>query len=271
MKPLLKWVGGKSQILKDVLDTFPRDIDTYYEPFVGGGSVLFAVLSHPEIKVKRVCASDNNSNLIVFYKHLQLDPETLHMALEHLFTTYDRAGPDKEFFYYEQRARFRELPPCVEKSALLLFLNKTCFRGLYREGPSGFNVPYGHYKTTPKCPTLEELQCAQELIRRVEFRVCDFSEALSRVEGPNDFVYADPPYAQETKTSFKEYTQNGFDQERLFRDLQKVMFTMSNANVPCVTEFFKDYEISYIKARRSIHSKDPSSTTTEVLITNVIK
>lgn len=268
MKPLLKWVGGKTQIIDEVLATFPREIDTYHEPFVGGGSVLFAVLSHPEIKVKHVRASDNNSNLIVFYKHLQVDPETLHLAIEHLFNTYDRAGPDKELFYYEQRERFRHLPPCIEKSALLLFLNKTCFRGLYREGPLGFNVPYGHYKTTPKCPSLEELQCAQELLRRVTFRVCDFSDALSQV-GEGDFVYADPPYAQETKTSFKEYTQNGYDQERLFRDLQKVMFTMSNANVPCVTEFFKDYKISFIKARRAIHCKNPSSTTTEVLITNV--
>jgi DNA adenine methylase len=110
----------------------------------------------------------------------------------------------------------------------------------------------------------------QKLLEPVEFRVCDFSEALAQV-GVGDFVYADPPYAQETKTSFKEYTQRGFDQEKLFKELQKVMFTMSNANVPCVTEFFKDYKILYIKARRAIHSKNPSTTTTEVLVTHVDK
>jgi len=272
MKPLLKWVGGKTQIIDDVLETFPSDIQTYHEPFVGGGSVLLAVLSSPDIKVARVRASDNNPHLIAFYKQVQQDPELFHLAVEHVFKAYDRAGADKEFFYYEQRTRYRELPTgCVEKSALLLFLNKTCFRGLYREGPSGFNVPYGHYKTTPKWPTLEELQQLQALLRPVEFAVCDFSEALSHVVNPGDFVYADPPYAQETKTSFKDYTQNGFDQDRLFKELQKVVFTMSNANVPCVTEFFKDYQVYYIKARRAINSKKPDSTTTEVLVTNVKK
>jgi DNA adenine methylase len=272
MKPLLKWVGGKTQIIDDVLATFPREIETYHEPFVGGGSVLLAVLSSEDIKVERVRASDNNPHLIAFYKHVQRDPELLHLAIEHVFKAYDGVGDDKEFFYYEQRTRYRELPTgCIEKSALLLFLNKTCFRGLYREGPSGFNVPYGHYKTTPKWPTLEELTQLQTMLRPVEFTVCDFSEALSHVNSTRgDFVYADPPYAQETKTSFKEYTRGGFDQDRLFKELQKVVFTMSNANVPCVTEFFKDYKIYYIKARRAIHSKKPDSTTTEVLITNYV-
>jgi DNA adenine methylase len=271
MKPLLKWVGGKTQIIDDVLATFPREIDTYHEPFVGGGSVLFSVLSCADIKTKRVRASDNNPHLIALYKHVQQDPENLHAAIERAFKAYDdRTGDEKELFYYEQRTRYRELPTgCIEKSALLVFLNKTCFRGLYREGPSGFNVPYGHYKKTPKWPTLEELTQMQTLLRPVEFTVCDFSEALSHVDsGRGDFVYADPPYAQETKTSFKEYTKGGFDQERLFNDLQKVKFTMSNANVPCVTESLKEYQIYYVKARRAIHSKKPDSTTTEVLVTN---
>jgi DNA adenine methylase len=268
MKPFLKWVGGKTQILPDVLATFPRDIDTYHEPFVGGGSVLLAVLSDPDIRVRRVCASDNNPHLIAFYKHIQDEPEKLHRVVDELFRAYDQMGDDKDVFYYEHRQHFRDLPPCVEKSALLLFLNKTCFRGLYREGPSGFNVPYGHYKTTPKWPTLEEFQRMHQLLTPVVFRVCDFSEALADVRD-GDFVYADPPYAQETKTSFKDYTQRGFDQDLLFQKLQKVMFTMSNAHVPCVTEFFKDFKILYIKARRAIHSKNPSATTTEVLVTHV--
>jgi len=269
MKPLLKWVGGKTQIIDDVLATFPRDIDTYHEPFVGGGSVLFAVLTSDDIKVKRVCASDNNPHLVAFYKHIQGEPEKLYQVVDELFRAYDQSA-SKEAFYYEQREHYRALPSCVEKSALLLFLNKTCFRGLYREGPSGFNVPYGHYKKTPHWPTMDDCRDVQKLLEPVEFRVCDFSEALAQV-GVGDFVYADPPYAQETKTSFKEYTQRGFDQEKLFKELQKVMFTMSNANVPCVTEFFKDYKILYIKARRAIHSKNPSTTTTEVLVTHVDK
>lgn len=267
MKPFLKWVGGKTQIIDEVIAQFPRDIETYHEPFVGGGSVLLAVLSNPSIRIERVRASDNNPHLVALYKQVQQDPELLHLAIDHLFHTYDESGPDgKETFYYEQRDRFRTLPPCIEKCALLVFLNKTCFRGLYREGPHGFNVPYGHYKTTPKPPTLEELRAVQELIRDVEFTACDFTEALKHVKGPRDFVYADPPYAQETKTSFKDYTRGGFDQDVLFKELSKTMFVMSNANVPCVTEFFKDFKILYIKARRAIHSKRPDATTTEVLV-----
>jgi DNA adenine methylase len=271
MKPLLKWVGGKTQILSDVLEHFPRKIKTYHEPFLGGGSVLLAILSEASsIEVENVCASDNNPHLIAFYKQVQDNPELLHAALELLFKKYDESGDRKEAYYYEQRTRFRELPPCVEKCALLLFLNKTCFRGLYREGPSGFNVPYGHYKTTPKCPTLGELRTMQKLFSKVEFRVCDFSEALSRVQS-GDFVYADPPYAREKKTSFVGYNTNGYDEQKLFQELEKVMFCMSNANVPCVTEFFKEYKTFYIKARRAIHSKNPDTTTTEVLVTNVTK
>jgi DNA adenine methylase len=267
MKPLLKWVGGKSQIIDDVLSHFPRRIRTYHEPFVGGGAVLLAALSEDTIHIDRVRASDNNPHLIAFYKHIQSDPVALHAAIERVFTAYDAS--EKEEFYYAQRQKFRDAPPSVEKSALLFFLNKTCFRGLYREGPNGFNVPYGHYKTTPKWPTLEELQAMQALLRRVEFEVCDFSVALSRV-GEGDFVYADPPYAKETKTSFVGYNTNGFDQDALFKALTKTIFCMSNANVPCVRDFFKGYyEVRIVKARRAINSKNPESTTTEVLVTNV--
>lgn len=268
MKPVLKWVGGKSQIIDDVLSHFPRDIRTYHEPFVGGGAVLLAALSDPTIRIERVRASDNNPHLIAFYEHIQRTPEALHEAIERVFTAYDASGAGKEAYYYEQRERFRIAPPSVEKSALLFFLNKTCFRGLYREGPNGFNVPYGHYKTTPKWPTLGELQAMQALLRRVEFEVCDFSVALERVE-VGDFVYADPPYARETKTSFVGYNTHGFDQDALFRGLTKTIFCMSNANVPCVREFFKDFKVCLLTARRAINSKRPESTTTEVLVTNV--
>lgn len=268
MKPLLKWVGGKSQIIDDVLSHFPREIRTYHEPFVGGGAVLLAALSDPTIRIERVRASDNNPHLIAFYRHIQDSPELLHACIEALFKAYHESEGGKEAYYYAQRERFRGAPSSVEKSALLFFLNKTCFRGLYREGPNGFNVPYGHYKTTPKWPSLEEIRAMQKLLARVEFEVCDFSEALARV-GEGDFVYADPPYAPEVKTSFVGYNTRGFDQNALFHGLTKVMFCMSNANVPCIREFFKDYKISTIKARRAINSKNPESTTTEVLVTNV--
>jgi DNA adenine methylase len=155
---------------------------------------------------------------------------------------------------------------------MFMFLNKTCFRGVYREGPNGFNVPYGHYKTTPTLMSLDELMGVSELIRNVEFRQCDFREAFKNV-GKGDFVYLDPPYAPETKTSFVGYTKDGFglkDHEDLF-ELTKnsgADFVMSNAKVDLVTEVFSDYNIKELQARRAIHSKKPDSTTTEVLVSS---
>ena len=147
-----------------------------------------------------------------------------------------------------------------------------CFRGVYREGPNGFNVPYGHPKTTPAMIGGDELLRVSELIKDVQFRQCDFREAFKNIN-KDDFVYLDPPYAPETKTSFVGYTKDGFgvkDHEELF-DLTKnsgVDFVMSNANVNMVTNSFVDYNIKELKARRAINSKNPESTTTEVLVSS---
>ena len=287
MKPFIKWVGGKSQILSDVLGSFPTKIRDYHEVFVGGGSVLLSILSQG-LATGKVCAYDLNGSLIELYKNIQTSPEVVHKHLKKLFTEYDsctgtavnrtpktlsEAKQSKENYYYWTRQKFntkKEETP--ERSAMFMFLNKTCFRGVYREGPNGFNVPYGHYKTTPTLMTLDELMGVSELIRNVEFRQCDFREAFKNV-GKGDFVYLDPPYAPETKTSFVGYTKDGFglkDHEDLF-ELTKnsgVDFVMSNAKVDLVTEAFSNYNIKELQARRAIHSKKPDSTTTEVLVSS---
>ena len=173
----------------------------------------------------KVCAYDLNKYLIDLYKNIQTCPEVVHKHLKKLFTEYDSCtGTDvnrkpntlseakqcKENYYYWIRQRFNTLKKeTPEQSAMFMFLNKTCFRGVYREGPNGFNVPYGHYKTTPSLLTLDELKAVSELIRDVEFSQCDFREAFNNV-GKDDFVYLDPPYAPETKTSFVGYTKDGF-------------------------------------------------------------
>tara|TARA_B100000401_G_scaffold434803_1_gene375515 strand:+ start:607 stop:1488 length:882 start_codon:yes stop_codon:yes gene_type:complete len=290
MKPIIKWVGGKTQILDKVLETFPREIENYHELFVGGGSVLFGLLESKDITVKgRVYAYDKNQKLINMYRQIQTNPKDVHDHLLELFTTYDtRTGTEvnrkpqteeegmtsKESYYYWVRKTYNDLLPTTHvHAATLIFLNKTCFRGVYREGPNGFNVPYGHYKTTPLIVHLDELIKLQDLIKNVVFKWCDFRVPFTQTINDNDFIYADPPYAPESVKSFVGYTKDGFgisDHEDLFNLLKSsgISFVMSNAKVDLVTSGFKDYKIEDVPARRAIHSKNPGALTTEVLISS---
>jgi DNA adenine methylase len=288
MKPIIKWVGGKTQILDKVLKTFPRKMENYHELFVGGGSVLFGLLESKDITVKgKVYAYDKNQKLINMYKQIQDNPKDVHDHLLELFTTYDmRTGTEvnrkpqteeegltsKESYYYWVRKTYNDLiPTTYTHAATLIFLNKTCFRGVYREGPNGFNVPYGHYKTTPLVVSLDELVKIQDLIKNVVFKCCDFRDAFTQIVNDDDFIYADPPYAPESVKSFVGYTKDGFgidDHTDLFNLLKSsgIGFVLSNAKVDLVTSSFNDYNIEDVPARRAINSKDPSSKTMEVLV-----
>jgi DNA adenine methylase len=159
-----------------------------------------------------------------------------------------------------------------EHAATFLFLNHTCFRGLYREGPRGFNVPFGHYKCTTVFDE-SHIRNMSNLIQKVIFTCEDFETAIAKAN-VGDFMYLDPPYVPETLTSFVGYTSDGFDStkhKKLFDMLHTTpaRFLLSNSNVPLVcSSFIGDFEIRSIQVRRAIHSKDPSTKTTEVLITN---
>jgi DNA adenine methylase len=279
MKPFLKWVGGKTQIIQDVLGAFPSEINDYHEIFVGGGSVLLVALEKANVKGK-FYAYDLNKILIDTYKDIQTRPKELQKEVDELFRVYDsingteinrkptdeqEALTSKESYYYWVRHLYNT--GTQNKTAMFVFLNKTCFRGVYREGPNGFNVPYGHYKTTPAVPDLIKVS---EVIQKVEFTHCDFREAIRRAK-PGDFMYLDPPYAPETKTSFVGYTKDGFgmkDHEELFEMTKSsgAQFVMSNAGVDLVRDAFSDYTVTDIKARRAINSKNPASNTTEVIV-----
>lgn len=297
--PFLKWVGGKSQIIGDVMQLFPRDIQNYHECFLGGGSVLLALLSHTKNGTIRVSgtvyASDLNSNLIGLYKNVQSNVDALIADTKKLTDEFARCvGTDvnraptsvptetsaPESYYYWIRSRFNSLDSehrtSVEASAMFLFMNKTCFRGVYREGPRGFNVPFGNYK---KPTVLDEAHIREvsSLIADVVFTNCSFEDSLARVTS-GDFVYLDPPYAPETGTSFVGYTSDGFGLDKhtaLFKTCAEmktnnVKMLMSNANVKLVQDAFAppDFQVRTLKARRSINSKNPEATTMEVLITN---
>lgn len=297
MKPFLKWVGGKTQILQDVLDSFPREMVHYHEPFLGGGSVLLGFLERVKagaITLKgTVYASDLNANLIHLYKNIQSHPEDLIREVKQILeefaplegtevnrkaTTLEEAKTSKESYYFWIRTRFNALTPAEKAtargSAMLLFMNKTCFRGVYREGPRGFNVPYGNYKN-PAVLEEDHIRAVSALLRDVVFNVAPFQVSLA-APAPGDFVYMDPPYAPETTTSFVGYTADGFDEvshTTLFNicaglRTKGVAWCMSNAAVQKVREAFPapDYSTQIISCRRAIHSKTPDAKTNEVLI-----
>jgi len=292
-KPFLKWLGGKTQIIKHIIAKVPEKINNYHELFLGGGSVLLAILSlqkQKKIHIRnKVYAYDVNPSLINSYKAIQNHKDELYTYIQYYRdeynsiedntvnrnpTTIDEAKTSKESYYYWIRNKFNQMDKnTVEASALFIFINKTCFRGMYREGPNGYNVPYGHYKKTPQILTIQELNDISDLIKNVEFIHCDFSDSIKRVK-KGDFVYLDPPYAPETKKSFVGYVADGFTidmHHTLFaaiKTLKNVKFVMSNSKVDLVMETFPDYKIEELVARRTINSKKPDSTTMEVLIYN---
>lgn len=298
-KPLLKWVGGKTQIIDEVLSLFPDRINNYHEPFLGGGSVLFALLSY--VKSGKIAitgsvyASDLNINLINMYKNIQTFPcevitelnklvgefqEIKESVVNRKATNIQEASTSKESYYFWIRARFNGLSDEERTtpfaSAMLMFMNKTCFRGVYREGPRGFNVPYGNYKN-PSIINEEHVMEVSKLIEDVVFTHRTFSDSLKDVQD-SDFVYLDPPYAPKSDTSFVSYTADGFSLENhneLFDTCnglndKGIKFLMSNADVKLVNIAFpsSNYNIKIISCRRAINSKNPESKVNEVLITN---
>jgi len=286
-KPILKWVGGKTQLLEKIMPHFPTDIDTYREPFVGGGSVLFELLDKVqkgEINVNNIVASDCNETLIGVYKNIQNNHVELFNELTKFITKFNEihgniicrnphlqteAETSKESYFYYIRNQFNFLTDrqSTDASAMFIFLNKTCFRGLYREGPNGFNVPYGHY-SSPEIINGKHLKEIHELIQGVIFEVCDFTDALGKAN-PGDFVYLDPPYAPINKISFVNYNAGGFDKHQVLFDTlksAKYKYLMSNADVPFVRENTLNVSSEIVPAKRSINSKNPGSMVNELLI-----
>jgi DNA adenine methylase len=270
--------------------------------FLGGGSVLLTLLSYVKngiIKINgNIYAYDLNEPLIHIYKNIQSNHNELYDEIQKLIIDFNSCGNGeinrapknideakiaKENYYYWIRSEYNKLCLNDKKgilgSAMFIFLNKTCFRGVFRVGPNGFNVPYGHYNN-PEIINKEHLEEIHNLIQNVVFECCDFNISLTNVE-LNDFVYLDPPYAPETDTSFVGYTENGFGIEKhtqLFELCNKLnnnklnnnKFMMSNSNTDFVKQKFPEeqYNIEIITAKRSINSKNPSSKTKELIIKN---
>ena len=304
--PAIKWVGGKTQSLDQINAIIPRKIITFIEPFLGGGSVLLMLLDSAQrgnISIENYIAADNNAFLINMYNCIQNETSELLTYLNALKseflsitslnvtdkkterspTTLIQAMLSRESYYYWQRNRYNKLTKTYkagqhnnELAALLIFLNKTGFRGMYREGPNGYNIPYGNYKN-PKILEKDEIDYISKLIKNVNFYNSDFSKSIENIQEENNFIYLDPPYAPENDKSFVGYTKDGFDikqHELLFELTKKIsdknMIMMSNANVKLIRDNLSpgDYKYEVVSCRRAINSKNPGAKTEEVIITN---
>lgn len=302
IKPILKWVGGKTQILDIILPDFPKEISNYYEIFIGGGSVLIALLTeikNNKIKVNNtINAYDINEPLIYVYKNIQNNYLELYNKIEELIKEFNKldgiiinrnpeniteSKTSKESYYYWIRKSYNKLNKEEKKSILgsayFIFLNKTCFRGLFRLGPHGFNVPYGHYKN-PEIINFIHLEEIHKLIKNVIFECIDYKICLEKIANKydkNDFIYMDPPYAPENDKSFVSYTETGFNKENhlklfeIYNNLSKELkLMMSNSDVKLVRDNFSSeiLNIKSIVCKRTINSKNPESKTKEVIIKN---
>lgn len=275
VEPVLKWAGGKRQILHEIVALMPKDFRdrTFHEPFFGGGAVTFWM--EPE----RGTINDINPKLINFYV-------VVRDHVDELIEDAKTHKNEKEYFY-KARKEFNEIVrngfeiPNVRLASLLLYLNKTAFNGLYRENKKGeFNVPFGRYKN-PKIVDEERLRKASEVLKKLEIYNEDFTYIV-KVAKPGDLVYFDPPYHPISETSsFTSYSKEDFskeDQERL-RDVclelheKGVYFILSNSYVKPVRELYEGIdgiEMFKIYAKRAINSKaDRRGTVPEMLVTNI--
>lgn len=259
--PILKWAGGKQSIAARLVELFPSDFDRYFEPFIGGGSVLFT------FRPQKAIVGDANDWLIDTYEAIREDSDCVARILDGLENTKEE--------YLRVRSILPQTLPLFQRAAYLIYLNKTCFRGLFRVNRQGrFNVPYGQYNRRYYDPA--NLKAVAEALGNVEFRRGDFELCL-RDATEGDFVYMDPPYYKlGGYADFNRYTRDQFrenDQVRLAAlcrelDLRGVCWAVSNSDTSLIRDLFKGYCLNLIENRREINLKAKSRSITELLITN---
>lgn len=277
VKPFVKWVGGKGQLIEEIRKKYPKElgkrINKYAEPFVGGGAVLFDVLSNYDLE--EVYISDSNAELVNTYKVIRDNVEELISLLSKYQLEYVSLDTlDRKEYYYKKRNRFNELKLSkeltVELAALLIFINKTCFNGLYRVNSKGeYNVPIGSYANPCICDE-SNLKRVSEKIQNIKIVCGDYQESTGFVD-ENTFVYFDPPYRPLTESaSFTAYTKDSFnddDQRRLAKYIIELSdrgaYVIASNSDPKNTNrddnFFDDLysklKVSRVSASRAINSK----------------
>lgn len=265
--PIVKWVGGKRQLMLELLKNMPKSYNRYFEPFIGGGALFF------ELQPDEAYISDMNEELINLYS-------VVRDNVYELMSDLNKHKISKEYFLeirnLDRTKKYKKLTN-VQRASRFIYLNRTCFNGLYRVNSQGqFNVPFGHYKNPRILDTDNLLNCS-ELLNKTEIKYADFSEILTKVK-KGDFVYFDPPYVPLNETSsFTSYTKAGFDIDMQLKlkevcdqlDSMGVMFMLSNSDTQFVNELYSDYKIKKVFASRQINANvDGRGKITEVLVRN---
>lgn len=253
--PVVKWVGGKRQLISAIRPLLPQKITSYCEPFVGGGALLF------ELQPKNARVNDINRDLIEVYEVIRSDVDSLILHLE-------KYRNEKDFFYEirdwdRNKEKYKLLSP-VERAARFLFLNKTCYNGLYRVNNAGeFNVPFGNYKN-PNIVNAPVLRAVSAYFNsaNIKFSSLDYSEVTKKVP-KGCFVYIDPPYDPISETAnFTGYSSGGFSKEEQIRlremcdslNDRGIKFMLSNSATEFILDQYKRYNITIVKAKRAINS-----------------
>jgi DNA adenine methylase len=259
LAPFVKWAGGKSSLLRHLLQYMPPHVTRYFEPFLGGGALFL-----------RMCArtvefnahlSDTNGELVSAYRVIKESPEELIRLLSIFQREYDLSADKSAYFYRKRDSRPTNM---VESAARLIFLNKTCYNGLYRVNSKGeFNVPFGRYKN-PKILSPDNIRGVSHVLEKTnaEMRSIDYKDALLSCK-KSDFVYLDPPYQPQSKTSnFTDYTPSGFsekDQEDLAREFGRLVdrgctVLLSNSDTAMTRSLYRDFVMRRVTVNRPINS-----------------
>lgn len=271
-KPFVKWAGGKRSIINKLIKLSPDEFNTYYEPFVGGGAMLF------ELSPKKAVINDYNTELINVYKCIKVENKFTSMCNE---LNKHETNHSEEYYYQirdldKDKRKFSKLPD-YKRAARTIYLNKACFNGLYRvNSKNEFNVPSGK-KSKVNTYDGVNLGIIYSFLNLNDIKILsiDFQEAVKDAK-KGDFIYFDPPYDSDTYT-FNSYTENGFgkdEQKRLsevFKDLDKkgCYVMLSNYNTTLIKELYKDYNFNYVEAQRNIGAKAKDrGVVEEVIITN---
>lgn len=261
IKPILKWAGGKTQLINELASYFPNKINKYIEPFIGGGALYFHTLPDNAI------ISDINPELINLYNTIKDSPNEVIDIL--------KSYKNEEAFYYEMRSKIYDNLSNIEKAARTLYLNKTCFNGLYRVNKKGhFNTPYGKY-VNPNFINKEGIVEASEALKNATIIHSDYKSILDSYAEPGDFIFLDPPYLPVGKyEDFKRYTKESFYEEDHYELAEYVKklsdlgcyVILTNSNSPLVYELYKDFDIRVVKTKRYVNSNPTKRTGEDVIV-----
>lgn len=275
VKPLVKWAGGKRQIITGLKQLLPSKWGTYFEPFAGGAALLCDLYNSDLLK--KGVLSDTNASLIGLYRVVKKEPVKLIDELSDIGYSNDRRSYlDARAEFNEKRKRVRE---SIRTAALFIYLNRHSYNGLWRVNRSGdHNVPFGNY-VNPRLPNARHIREFSDMLSKVKILNSDFAKAVMVAE-PGDFVYFDPPYCPVSKTAnFTTYTPQGFsdsDQVKLLNVCQEldgkdVNFMLSNSDTERIREMFQEFASKTVTARRNINSKgNLRDGFTELVITNYV-